>query len=290
MGVGPRLVAAGLAWIAVAACATAGVAESGGLVPHRAVYDITLAEARPGAGISELTGRMVYELTGAACTGFTQKMRFVTSTTNQEGETSITDMRTSSWEDASGDRFRFENSQYRDQQRIEQTAGEAVRRKNHGEIRVELKQPKKKVIKLPEGAMFPIQHSSRLLEAAREGKHVFATDLFDASEKGEKVYATSAYIGSRHEPGFNHQLPDVTNGDALDNLAAWPVALSYYEKGSELEDAVPSYELSFIYFENGVSRRLLIDYGNFSIRGELKELQMLEPEACKAGRKGGKAR
>ncbi|HEX7075690.1 MAG TPA: cell envelope integrity EipB family protein [Hyphomicrobiaceae bacterium] len=286
MGIGPRLVAAGLAWSALAAFVPAGAAEAIGLTPHRAVYDITLVDARPGAGISELTGRMVYEFTGAACSGFTQKMRFVTSTTNQEGETSITDMRTSSWEDAAGDRFRFENSQYRNQQRVEQTVGEAVRRKT--EIRVELKQPKKKTIKLPNAAIFPIQHSSRMLEAAREGKHIFTTDLFDASEKGEKVYATNAYIGSRLPPGYNKQLPEVPGADVLNELPAWPVALSYYEKGTEQEDALPAYELSFIYFDNGVSRRLLIDYGNFSIRGELKELTILEPEPCASSQSSGR--
>src|SRR5690606_33683646 len=242
---------------------SAAVAEAGGLAPHRAVYDITLVDARPGAGISELAGRMAYELTGSACAGYTQKMRFVTRTTNQEGEASVTDMRTSSWEDASGTRFRFENSQYRDQQRVEQTEGEAVRRTKSGEIRVELTRPKKRVIKLPVNTMFPIQHSSELLEMARDGRSVLSTDLFDASEKGEKIYATSAYIGSRSPPGYNKQLPPVPNGEALDDLVSWPIALAYYEKGTEAEDALPSYELSFLYFENGVSRRLLIAYGSF---------------------------
>lgn len=280
-----KLVVAYMAWLLIWMLPSAAAADAIGLAPHRAVYDISLVDARPGAGISDLTGRMAYELTGSACAGFAQKMRFVTRTTNQEGETSVTDMRTSSWEDASGTRFRFENSQYRDQQRVEQTVGEAVRRKNSGEIRVELTRPKKRVIKLPVDTMFPIQHSSELLEMARSGRSVMSTDLFDASEKGEKIYATSAYIGSRHQPGYNKQLPPVSNGEALDGLVSWPIALAYYERGTESEDAVPSYELSFLYFENGVSRRLLIDYGSFSIRGELRELTMLEPQACTSKRK-----
>lgn len=280
-----KLVAAWLAGLVSSLFPLAASAGADGLAPHRAVYDISLVDARPGAGISELTGRMAYELTGSACAGYAQKMRFVTRTTNQEGETSVTDMRTSSWEDASGTRFRFENSQYRDQTRVEQTAGEAVRRHNSKEIRVELTQPKKRVIKLPVDTMFPIQHSSKLLEMARSGQTVLMTDLFDASEKGEKTYSTSAYIGARHAPGYNRKLPPVPNGEILDGLAAWPIALGYYEKGTEQEDAVPVYELSFLYFENGVSRRLLIDYGSFSIRGELRKLEMLEPTPCPPKRK-----
>lgn len=286
MGNGPSRVAACLVFAAVAPQVVAAPADKvDGLAPHRAVYDIILVEALPGAGISELTGRMVYELTGSDCAGFTQKMRFVTSTTNQEGEVSVTDLRTSTWEDIEGNRFRFDNSQYRDQRRVEQTVGEAVRNKNPGGIRVELTKPKKRVLKLPNKVMFPIQHSRHMLEVARKGESVFSVDLFDASERGEKVYSTSAYIAPRRESGFNKSLPSVANGEALDSLAAWPVALSYYEQGTELEDAVPVYEISFIFFENGVSRRLLIDYGNFSIRGELKSLQMLEPEQCQPNKK-----
>ena len=285
MVIGSRLVATWLVLLLAMGDLTSVAAEAAALAPHRAVYDITLVDARPGAGVSELAGRMVYELTGSACAGYTQKMRFVTRTTNQEGEVTISDMRSSSWEDAAGDRFRFDNAQYRDDRQVEQTVGEAVRRKSAGEIRVELTKPKKRVIKIPVGAMFPIQHSMKLLESARNGQTVLSADLYDASEKGEKVYTTSAYIGARHAPGYNKSLPAVTNSGALDTLPAWPIALSYFDQNKDLEDAVPSYELAFIYFENGVSRRLLIDYGNFSIRGELKELEFLDAETCTPARK-----
>ena len=43
------------------------------------------------------------------------------------------------------------------------------------------------------------------------------------------------------------------------------------------------YELSFRFYENGVSSRLYIDYGDFAIRGELKELTFLEEGKCEAG-------
>ena len=43
---------------------------------------------------------------------------------------------------------------------------------------------------------------------------------------------------------------------------------------------MPAYELAFLYFENGVSRRLYIDYGEFAIRGSLKEITFLEPGKC----------
>ena len=43
---------------------------------------------------------------------------------------------------------------------------------------------------------------------------------------------------------------------------------------------MPVYELSFLFFENGVSRKLFIDYGEFAIQGELKEITFLAPSKC----------
>jgi hypothetical protein len=43
---------------------------------------------------------------------------------------------------------------------------------------------------------------------------------------------------------------------------------------------VPVYELTFLFFENGVSRQLFIDYGEFALQGEIKEITFLEPKKC----------
>src|SRR6516165_12481300 len=72
------------------------------LAPHRAVYDMSLAAARGGTGVTAVSGRMVYELTGSACEGYTQNMRFVTQMVNQGGATVLTDLRSYSWEEGSG--------------------------------------------------------------------------------------------------------------------------------------------------------------------------------------------
>ena len=96
------------------------------LAPHRAVYDITLDRSRGGSGVSDMSGRMVYELTGSECEGYTQSMRFITRMTNQEGVVLLTDMRSSSTEDASARNFRFSSSQYKDSKLSELTMGDAA--------------------------------------------------------------------------------------------------------------------------------------------------------------------
>jgi hypothetical protein len=250
------------------------------LAPHRAIYEMTLATTRGGSGVTSVAGRMVYELTGSVCEGYTQNMRFVTSMVNQNGSTVVTDLRSSSWEEGNAKRFRFNSSQFRDEKATEVTSGDAARPNTAGDVKVELTKPAKKDLSLRSGVYFPIQHSIALIDAARAGKTSFRADLFDGSEKGEKVYDTVSAIGRPLASDGNAKLRAVKNSDRLDHLAAWPVSIGYFEPGSDRSDAVPVYELSFLFFENGVSRKLLIDYGEFAIQGELKEISFTEPGKC----------
>lgn len=264
----------------VAAMPWAGSAAAAAvaLAPHRAIYDVKLDRVQAGAGVADLTGRMVYELTGSACEGYTQNMRFVTRMTSQEGAGQVNDLRSSSWEEATGKRFRFNSSQYRDEQLAETTQGDAERREQS--VKVDLAKPKKKDVALSTQVYFPIQHSIAIIEAARAGKSLFIADLYDGSEKGEKVYATTSAIGKLMVPGSAKSPVSLKNGEKLDVLPSWPVSISYFDPGSDKKDALPTYELSFRFYENGVSTRLVIDYGEFSIRGELKELTFLDPGKC----------
>ena len=36
----------------------------------------------------------------------------------------------------------------------------------------------------------------------------------------------------------------------------------------------PSYELSFIVYENGITRRMKLDYGDFALKGKLVRLDL----------------
>src|SRR5262245_56382361 len=218
------------------------------MAPHRAVYDMSLAAARGGSGVTAVSGRMVYELTGSACEGYTQNMRFVTQMINQGGNTVVTDLRSSSWEEGNGKRFRFNSSQYRDEKATEVTAGDAARANAADDVKVELTKPSKKDLSLSSRVYFPVQHSIALLATARAGKAMFRADLYDGSEKGEKVYDTVSVIGRPRSPGTNPQLPQIKNAEELDQLTAWPVSIAYFEPWSDKKDAVPVSELSFRFF------------------------------------------
>jgi hypothetical protein len=282
------LVAAGV----VPAGAQLASAQTGGvegivLAPHRAVYEMTLGQTRSASSVTGVKGRMVYELTGSACDGFTQNMRFVTEMSSAEGAPMLTDLRSSTWEDGQASLFRFNTTQLRNEKPSETTVGDAKRAGTQGEVTVDLTRPTKKTLTLKPGTYYPVQHSIALLIAAKAGRTTLRADLYDGSEKGDKAYDTLARIGKLAAPGANKSLPAVKadNSKPLDTLPAWPMSISYFEPGKDGQDQTPVYELSFLMFENGVSRKLVIDYGEFAIKGELTDIQFLEVAKCDPAKK-----
>ncbi len=257
-------------------------ASSDGIVlaPHRAVYELTLASARGGQGMTSVLGRMAYDLVGSACEGYTQNMRFVTRMSYQNGNTSVADLRSSTWEDGPGTKFRFDSTQFRNEKATDATSGDAARLGATEGVKVDLSKPERKSINLPSRVHFPVQHTIALLQAARAAKASFRADLYDGAEKGEKVYDTVAALGRVQAPGSNRKLPQIANVDRLNGLRAWPVSIAYYEPRNEGRDALPIYEISFLMFENGVSRKLRIDYGEFVLEGELTNILFHEPSKC----------
>ena len=108
---------------------------------------------------------------------------------------------------------------------------------------------------------------------------VAAEYLYDGSEKGVKVYETTTVIGPPLESAANAQLPPVKNSEVLDKIQSWPVVVSYYDQNPK-KDGLPSYEVSFRMYANGVSRKLKLDYGTFSLNGELTSIEFLPMKPC----------
>lgn len=273
----------------MSAAAFAGMA-AGQVVfaPHRAIYELSIDASSPGSSVAGVNGRIVYELTGSACEGFTQNMRFVTMTSNSEGGNQITDLRTSSWEQVPAGKLRFSSSTYQNDELAEQARGTAQRPTPQDTPTIDLYKPEKKSFSVTSPVYFPMQHSTALIQSAREGKTHFSADLYDGSENGSKVYTTSALIGQRLAPGAGSikALAGQKAGTALDAVPSWPVSISYYAQvaagQAKHKDEMPLYEMSYRFHENGVTSDLRLDYGEYALKGELKELVMLEPSACPA--------
>lgn len=278
----PRRLAA--AFLFADFCLAAAPAGSATLVPaftpHRAIYEMRLATDGRSAEIGGASGRLVYEFSGSRCEGWATRFRMVTRLEPLEGVARLTDLRTTSFENGAGTTFDFLNENWVDGRKVEEAKGRAMR--DGADVRVRLERPRSAETTLPGRVFFPTAHMEEVVAAALAGKHVAEIDLFDGSETGLKSYRTSVVIGGEEtgpeaadaeEPGAAAAL--------LKNRRRWPVQISFFDLAKKTEgEATPDYQLSFLLYDNGVSRRLRFDYGSFVLRGDLSTLEAIPSAAC----------
>lgn len=253
------------------------------LVPHRAVYDISLDRADESGTIASFQGRMVIEVIASDCDGIATNSRYVFQSGSAEGSTLLTDLRTAQWEAMDASSFRFLTRRYDDAKLTEETDGNAER--TGAGVQIAIKSPAEGRVRFGDDVMFPTQHLNRLIELARANKHTLSARLYEGADPGTQIYDTFAVIGSaKHD----EQGLSVSGAEKLKGLAKWPVTISYFPgEGSdpkERENAggeeVPVYAISSTLYENGVSRDILLDYGEFSLRGKLSTLSFPEKNDC----------
>jgi hypothetical protein len=248
------------------------------LAPHRAVYDVKLEQARTGANVAGLTGRLVIELRGSDCEGYTVDFRLVTQFSDADGKSNVTDLRSSTFESGNAESFRFVTQNFMNRALRDETKG-AAQRKDDSAIEVSLDKPRRKRFALKPDVLFPTQHLKRIVAAAADGGRTLQVPVFDGSETGDKVYQTAAVIGGP-VPAEKPAKDAAPESELLHGLTRWPVTISYYESAEGTGEQTPVYEVSFDLYANGVSRDLLLDYGDFSIRGALTEIDALPQPSC----------
>lgn len=116
------------------------------ILPHRAIYDFHLDSVSHEMAISAMSGRMVYELTGSACQGYSTRFRFISRIHIEDMPVRLTDQQTTSYETGDSRTFHFNIT---DQEGEEVThRAEGVAERTQDGITVTLKKPKKKSISL----------------------------------------------------------------------------------------------------------------------------------------------
>jgi hypothetical protein len=248
------------------------------LVPHRAIYELSLGKVRGKASVQNARGRILYDFTGSACEGYTLDFRQVAELDNGEGKISLSDLRSNTWEDGAAKTYRFMSQNHLNQKLLDAVDGKAER--GSGGIAVTLTKPEPRKIDLDAAIVFPTEHVRRIIEAARAGQTILEFPIYDGSETGEKVYNSLTVIGREIGPG-ERDLADAASGnDVLSKLRRWPVTVSYFERNKPAGEQTPVYAISFDLYENGVSRTLVLDYNDFSISGVLKNIELKDSKPC----------
>ena len=263
----PSLLAAAFAAVLLSTSA----ARSVEIVPHRALYLMTLGSARNDSGVVDARGTMDYEW-GETCDGWTIEQRYRLKM--RYAETADVDIVSSfvTWESKDGLRYRFNQKQTRNGEIDQEIRGEA-RLDGPGSGGVaEFSKPEPKTLKLEPGVMFPSAHTMLLIDAAHEGENFISRLVFDGATD-ENAVQVSAAIGVKLTPDAV-----AAARNPLLQRPGWRFRLAFFPVDASAER--PDYELGMRLLDNGVSQDMVIDYGEYSIRAKLDDIEPLGKPNC----------
>ena len=109
----------------------------------------------------------------------------------------------------------------------------------------------------------------------------FTLPVFDGGDQADEVLKTSNVIGKAQIAGQPLPGEDAEAAARIMGESTWPVTIGYFGKSdSESSEELPVYEVSFLLYENGVSRKLNLRYPDYSLNAHLVSLEFLEETRC----------
>jgi hypothetical protein len=254
-----------------AAVALAGSAQAAEIMAHRALYSMSLSRASGDAGVVGARGTMAYQW-GESCDGWTIEQRYRLKMGYAESPDVAISSNFVTWEAKNGLRYRFNQKETRNGADEEEIRGEAkLDGAGKGGL-AEFEKPPGKSFKLPPGVLFPSAHTIELINRAEAGENFVSKHVFDGAT-AEGAVLVSAVIGPKVEPDA-----EAAKKSPLLNHPGWRIRLAFFPADPKAEK--PDYELGMLLLDNGVSRDMVIDYGDYAINAKLDDIEPLPKPHC----------
>jgi hypothetical protein len=246
-----------------------GSALSATVTPHRAFYEMQLGHAGQNSNVKGVIGRSAFTL-GRDCSGWRSNEDYVIEFEGKEGNTDRIISRFASWESDAGDMYSFEISEQSSFQIKKDFNGYANVTSEAGNAYFSTADGKP--MKLPADTYFPMRHLNAILDGAEKGKTILPASVFTGAEPDDALLATNTVIGS-----WRIEAPAERLGE-FGQKGYWPIQTAYFKPTAKA--AEPEYEINYSMQSNGVVRRYVIDYGDFTIIAELMKLEALTAPDC----------
>ena len=249
--------------------ARAAAAPAIALAAHRATYELSLDSVQ-GHDTVAAAGRMVYQVSDA-CTGWATQQQLRLRTVSRDGTATdlVSDYATLEGKD--GHHLAFDMKQRANGVVTQQVRGDAtVDASGAGRIRYTM--PQRATLALPPGTLFPMAHTAAIIQAARAGLRSIAPTLFDGTgpDGAQDTYVT---ILGWHPPPSGSTRPE------LAGLGSSRVHVGFFSRAPAT--ITPDYESAMRYFDDGIADELTMNFGGFTMRGDLRALTLpRHPARC----------
>ena len=251
-------------------CLASSYATSSELVPHIAMYSITLSSESRTSEVVEVNGLMTTSIE-RACEGWVFSQDMKTSITIRGGQIINQSALFTSWESHDGLRYRFASKINLGNETL-LLKGKALLNE-YGYGKAIYSEPESYEVALPQGTIFPVAHTVSLIDHAKADVQNVSNIVFTGSEDFE-AEIVNVFIGTyveRHEAKGNK---DIT----LNGEGGWPMSMAFYPI-SKLS-SVPKFELRVFQLASGISTEIQMDFGDFETDLYLESIKELSSMEC----------
>ncbi len=243
-------------------------------VPHRGLYEVTLGKTGPSSPIRDVVGRMVVEW-AHSCDGWTANQRLVATLRRHNNRDIDSEVTATSFESSDGTRYQFLSKSTIGGEVVEEVRGKAER-PARGESGVAVfSVPANLKIELPADTLFPFEHTLSVIAAGQKGAIHEIDYYFDGSQPElSPMVASVLILGGAHS---GDEGPGADLG-AVTNHQWWSVRMAMFPN-AEMQTE-PEYEMTQNVQDNGVVRRFVFDYGDFTMVASLVRVEELGLAQC----------
>lgn len=244
-------------------------AMAGTVVAHRAFYEMTIGQMNKNSTVLSVSGRSAYALE-RDCDGWRSVEDYMIEFSGVEGNVQRILSHFESWESDSGDKYSFDIDEKSTFEGDKQYGGFAQLSAKGGNAYFTAGSDA--TVALPDDTYFPMKHVEEIIQSANQGAHIIAASLFTGAEPDDALMTTNTVIGGWRSV----EAPEAFGGFAEEGF--WPVHVAYFKPSATSSE--PSYEISFSLQPNGVVRDYEIDYGDFSIKVNLMNVEDVKAPIC----------
>jgi hypothetical protein len=248
-------------------------AEAAGFLPHRAVYDLSLAKSRNNGAVARAAGKLEFEWADV-CTGWTVSQRTRVRMATSEGRAFDFGWSLNAFESRDGRRYRFFIRRINPGGSDEELRGEARFSAPGARGVAVFDAPESRRVTLAKGTLFPTAHSLALMAAAAKGELPLWRTVFDGSGDDGR-FGVNAALGQ----ALAADAPKGFESPLLRDQQSWRLRLAYF--GMDETVSEPEHEQALRLYANGIVDEMLLDYGDFVLRAELSTLEALPEIECK---------
>lgn len=262
-----------LAGVIGAVMVLGAAATAAEIASHRATYTLSLGTARSNSGIMAIEGAMFIEWQ-EVCDGWTISQRMKFQMLDSDGEKLENDISFSSWEARDGLSYRFTLRSSRDGEVTETLRGRAQLEGPGKGGKANFTEPEGLELDLPEGTIFPTEHTLLLIRSAQANNRQIARMVFDGATQ-DGALEINAIMGAQMTPRPDNSAKISAE---LGQRPSWRTRMAFFK--ADAAGGAPEYETSLILHDNGVGRDYTFEYPEFAIKSRLDLLEALPKPGC----------